>query len=65
MNSAIFKSPRSLGASPSPQNRKVTSTSPSHFKITSRSPHDTSSLLSTRDRVVIYMIADYSTFTNL
>ena len=78
MNSAIFKSPSSLVAStsPSPHNFKVTSPSasphatsaspsPLHFKVTSPSPHVTSPLLSTRDRVVSNMVADYSTFTNL
>ena len=59
VNSANFKSSSasSLVASPSPQN----------FKVTSPSPHATSPspLLSTQDRVVTNMIADYSTFTNL
>ena len=75
VNSAIFKSPSasSLVASPSPQNFKVTSPSaspsphvrspsPQHFKVTSPS---SSPLLSTQDRVVINMVADYSMFTNL
>ena len=60
VNFAIFKSPSSLVASTSPQNFKVTSP-----QAMSPCPHVTSSLLSTRHRVLTNMIADYSTFTNL